>query len=502
LIEQLQNKLKSAVSFPSPPAVAQHIIELAGDPDIDVLRLATAIAKDPGLTAKVLRVANSPLYSKRRKSDNLRQALVVLGLNAATTLALSFSFVGTYKGVKSKGIDYTRFWRRAILCSSAARAFGAFQHEISLDDIFLAGLLQDIAVIAIDRVEPDFYRDLPKAATHAEFVAYERQRLGADHAALGAWLLQHWKLAESLCRTVAMSHAPSEIASGSSSVTAARCVALASECVECLLASHAPMDLAELSVHARDWLGIGPAALTDTVARIVAEVPEIERLFDISLLDAEASNAMLDQARELLMIRNLQAIEQVSTLQQTTDYFQTRTAELEDIHRRDPLTGVFNRRHMDQVLEQEFRCAVENTWPLSVVFADLDRFKQVNDTHGHPAGDTVLIAAAKLIVDVVRDTDCVARYGGEEFVIILPGLAAEAAQIVCERLLERFRSTPHTLAAGPIFVTASLGLATYSASTPFRSVAELIEAADRCVYVAKNAGRDQLHCYNPVPRTA
>jgi HD-like signal output (HDOD) protein len=84
VIERLKNLLKLTVNFPSPPAIAQQIIDLASDPDIDVMKVAAVIAKDPVLAAKVLRVANSPLYSKKRKSDNLRQALVVLGLNART----------------------------------------------------------------------------------------------------------------------------------------------------------------------------------------------------------------------------------------------------------------------------------------------------------------------------------------------------------------------------------------------------------------------------------
>ena len=161
--------------------------------------MASTISKDPGLTVKILRVANSPLYAKRRKSENLRQALVALGLNAATTLALSFSLVSSYNGGKGSGINYTRYWRRAILSASAARTFGALGGVQVLEDIFLAALLQDIAVLAIDRVQADFYRGLPPDCTHAEIVAHEMQSLGSDHAALGGWLLRHWKLPEALC---------------------------------------------------------------------------------------------------------------------------------------------------------------------------------------------------------------------------------------------------------------------------------------------------------------
>ena len=176
------------------------------------------------------------------------------------------------------------------------------------------------------------------------------------------------------------------------------------------------MDLSALSKRAEKWLGIGSEALAETMAKIVAEIPEIERLFDTSLLDADTAASMIEQARELLLMRNLQAIEQVNSLQQWAEYFQSRATEFEDKHRRDPLTGVFNRGHLDQELQKEFQASISGGWPLSIVFADLDRFKQVNDTYGHRAGDTVLIATAKLILEVVRDTDVVARYGGEEFV--------------------------------------------------------------------------------------
>jgi diguanylate cyclase (GGDEF)-like protein len=233
------------------------------------------------------------------------------------------------------------------------------------------------------------------------------------------------------------------------------------------------------------------------MATIVAEIPEIERLFDTTLLETEVANSVLEQAREVLTFRTMQTLEHMTTLEANSAEFEARTAELEHKHRRDPLTGVFNRGHLDEVLAKEFQSSVAGGWPLSIVFADLDRFKLVNDTYGHPAGDTVLVETAKLILEVTRDTDCVARYGGEEFVIVLPGLGADAADRVCERLLARLRATQHVLVGALIRATASLGRATHSTSTPFASVADLIAAADRCVYAAKKSGRDRLVSFNP-----
>jgi diguanylate cyclase (GGDEF)-like protein len=116
----------------------------------------------------------------------------------------------------------------------------------------------------------------------------------------------------------------------------------------------------------------------------------------------------------------------------------------------------------------------------------------VNDTYGHAAGDNVLATAARLIGSVVRETDYVGRYGGEEFLIVLPGVAADIASKVCQRLLTRLRTTYHMLPEAKILVTVSLGLATHTGAAPFGDANALIEAADQCVYAAKRAGRDRL----------
>jgi len=178
----------------------------------------------------------------------------------------------------------------------------------------------------------------------------------------------------------------------------------------------------------------------------VAQLPEVQRLFDETLLDDDACVAILEQARELLLIRNLQNIQQVGALQRMTEHFEARTAELENKHRRDALTGVFNRGHLDHVLDAEFRSAVAGGWPLSIVFADLDRFKQVNDTYGHRR-------RRGADCDGKHHSRCGARYGlrgslwRRGFIIILPGLGSDGAKKIGERLLARLRSAHHEVAA-------------------------------------------------------
>ena len=401
MIEPLKNKLRLASNFPSPPAIALQIVALASDPEIDVAKVASTISKDPGLTAKVLRVANSPLYANRRKSENLRQALVALGLNAATTLSLGFSLVTAYKGGKGAGI--TSDATGAARCSAPPRHAQSAQFKTCARwRIFFwrrfSRTLPCSPSIAFSPISIGRCRRMQRTPNFSSMKSCRSARITPT---LGHGCCGNGSFRNPLCATVEASHDPPRDGQSSALGTAARCVALGSACVELLLAPQNTVDdLQALATYAAESLGIGAEALAGAMTTIVAEIPEMERLFDTEIMDSESAATILDQARELLMFRNLQALDQMSTLEQASAQLEARTAALEDQQRRDGLTGVFNRRYLDEVLEREFQAAVAGGWPLSIVFADLDRFKDVNDTYGHPAGDEVLIGTARLFLEV------------------------------------------------------------------------------------------------------
>ncbi len=157
----------------------------------------------------------------------------------------------------------------------------------------------------------------------------------------------------------------------------------------------------------------------------------------------------------------------------------------------DQLTGLYNRRYMMNQLSLLMQRAAIGSKPLSIILADIDHFKKVNDTYGHEAGDHVLGEFAKRLSANVRPMDIVCRHGGEEFAVIMPETAGDVACVVAERARRAVAAEPFEVDGVPVSlsVTVSSGVATL---TPEDSVDSLIKRADAALYRAKSAGRNRV----------
>jgi len=158
---------------------------------------------------------------------------------------------------------------------------------------------------------------------------------------------------------------------------------------------------------------------------------------------------------------------------------------------RDPLTGLFNRRYMEETLERELRRAERTQRPLCVAMLDLDHFKEFNDTFGHEAGDVLLSELGRFLRTAIRSGDVACRYGGEEFFLIMPELAAQDVERRFDQIRDAVKRLHVTYRGQSIpGVTVSAGVATF----PEHGAAgdELIRIADAALYRAKGAGRDRL----------
>jgi diguanylate cyclase (GGDEF)-like protein len=168
-----------------------------------------------------------------------------------------------------------------------------------------------------------------------------------------------------------------------------------------------------------------------------------------------------------------------------------RYRELRALMMRDGLTGLLNHTTIKERLEQEVLRADRNGLPLSYIMIDIDHFKKVNDTYGHPTGDRVLKSLSQLFTQRLRRTDIIGRYGGEEFAIILPNTSINNALGVMEELRNSFENIRHRSNEEEFSVTFSCGIASFDR---FKTQSELNEAADKALYIAKREGRNQTIC--------
>lgn len=495
---QLLARLERCTNLPSPPVVALHVIELAQDPDVDIGKVSDVISTDPALAAKVLRVANSPIYALRRKTETLHQAITLLGLNGTMMLALSFSLASTMHDGGSPGFDYNHFWKRSLASATCARRLGVALRLRAKEELFLASLLQDIGMLVINKIDPKFYAELgPVQHDHAAISTCESTRLGADHAAIGAWILRKWGFPDYLLDAVGYSHASEIPGAPDEFHRLVRCVSLSGRLVDAIQRPTDQNNLQLIATQASEQLGIEEAPFREMMTQLNEDFTDAQAMFNTDLSDYSYSDSLMDSAKEMLMMMNLQTLQQADRLQETAEALESRTRELEERSRRDGLTGLYNRAYLDQRLAHEFSMASERDWSMTVMFVDLDHFKRVNDSYGHQAGDLVLQRAARALVEGTREDDIVARYGGEEFVIITPGHGENTARIIAERLVGSFRALRHAVSEGTeITVTVSIGLAVLGEGEHFASVEQIVEAADKALYAAKHGGRNRFVVYS------
>ena len=182
----------------------------------------------------------------------------------------------------------------------------------------------------------------------------------------------------------------------------------------------------------------------------------------------------------------------------STPWLQAVVDALCDLSSRDALTGLANRRQFELAITGEIDRVARAGESALVLMADIDHFKRVNDTHGHPAGDQVLKMVAAALQDCVRPMDTVARYGGEEFAIILPNCPTAFGQTVAERIRAKVERRPINVAPGiDVNVTISIGGA-FAPQWVRSSAALWVERADRQLYLAKTQGRNRV-CLEHAP---
>ena len=483
--------ISNCSELPSPPGISVKLINLAQRQDANFEDVEELVKLDPVISAKLLRLANSSFYARDRKIENIRQAISQFGLNGTLIIALTFSLIKKPKS-ESMGLDYNRYWLRSLAAGIICKKLSILCSAGAPESFYLAGLLQDIGILALATVKQSLYEyDSTQPLTHHELIVSEKDAIGIDHSEIGGWLLEKWQFPQLYVDATRTSHALKQKTAPSELPLLSACVAVSSYLAD--LWSLPVVELPpEIGPIITNQLELDDEAIRSLLTTAQSEIGEVAELFDLTSVDGAAIDTILSKAKESLTLRTLLSEQTLTETNSKIARLEEHNVKLERRLDYDELTGVYTRAFAYSTLNREFPVAVQQQSPIALVFVDLDDFKRINDQHGHSVGDKVLKLAAKSLKESTRESDIVARVGGEEFLIIMLNTGYLNASSVCERIVNQLARTYIQLDRDiELRLTASVGLSVHGEETQFSDFHSLIDSADMACYRAKNGGKNR-----------
>jgi two-component system cell cycle response regulator len=486
------DKVLNCQTLPSLPGVAMRVLELAQNRNVAAAEIAATIQADPALTAKVLRTVNSSFYGLSTPCPSIKRATSLLGINSVKSIVLGFSLVdSTKRAGLDRSFDMLSYWRRGVYSAAAARTIALTLRLFDPEEAFIGAMVQDIGVLAFAATLREDYDTVIASADqdHDAHSVAEIAAFSVDHMEVGALLAQKWRLPAQIIECIRWHHSPLQCSPAHEALV--KCVNAGKVAAAAL--DGATPDKRKLGAYVtlmRSGFGLESQAARELLIQINEGAAQLSKSMEIKTGAAADTSQLLSMAHEQLIV--------------TQEEIQREAVELrrsnQDLARQnvtDALTGAFNRAHFDREILSAWEVAKNTRSPLAILFSDADKFKAVNDTHGHQAGDAVLVELSKRMREALGELGIVCRYGGEEFAIIVPGADIARAEKIAELLRRKTCASPFTFTIDgskqlPLNVTISIGFASHdlAVENEFSSYEQLVHAADSGVYIAKQSGRN------------
>lgn len=505
--EQVLQAVLTSPTLPTLSPVASKLVSLSSREETTIGEIADLVSKDVSLSTKILKVVNSSFYNFPQKIGTIHQAVSILGTNAVRSLVLSFSFLSIEAASRKDGFNYAAFWEQSLAAAVSARLLMAKvrKSEENLEEVFIAGLLQNVGEMLMARAFPDATPRIRSAMKEQRpQTEVEREIIGVDHCGIGAVVFQSWGFPKNLWEPLLHHHSPAGYKGGDRNMEQLiKVVHLAGQLSE-IFSSEKPKELIEgLRTRATAMLRLSEQDINDIYDHVHEQVNssasyfglklETRPIFDI-LLQANAELSVLNMSYEQM---NRELVESKVRLEKLTRDLEEKNRMLEQLANVDGLTEVYNHRYFQDFLEREMARSRRFIRPLSLMLADIDHFKKFNDTYGHQVGDFILKEVCKVVGKALREHDLLARYGGEEFILVLPEIAEEDAVAAAERIRTLVEEHKFKDDRSSYSVTMSLGVATFHPGVQDCKKNELIGLADEALYEAKKKGRNRVQAYAP-----
>lgn len=484
---------------PTMPAGVALVVRAANDPFVALPDLARMIEREPSLTVSLLKLANSPAYATGREVRSVAQATTLLGARTIRNLAVACAVQAMKQRVATGAFDGKLFWEDSLRRGCAALVLARLAGYEEPSEAFTVGLIQDLGLLFIASSQSSLGSELQdlRAKPADERMRGEIDLAGKNHVEQFVFAARQWGLPGDLVDAVSQHHGDVPSSSDRRTQRLAQ-IARAADAIADITQTRAAGSTVVKARAVLEQLGSRtPLKLDGIVDQVAQEMAVQSKDLDLHISEQPSFESLMESANSAL-VRISDTYEELTrkleTLLQEKEELAKKLAASNAALRRlattDPLTGVGNRRAFGEMAEVALAELAQGGRPMCVVTLDIDRFKSVNDTYGHAAGDDVLVAVAERLSRFVRAGDYIGRLGGEEFGVLLPKCEAKDGKAVAERLRYALRSLPIRCRDGTTLqVTASFGGVTLTQPT---KLDDALRVADEAMYASKEGGRDRV----------
>ncbi len=485
-------------NLPSLPAVAAKVLELTSDPDVKMTELASQITMDQALSAKVLRTVNSSFYGLRKRCSSIEKALIMLGLGPVKSLVLGFSLVSAFEGKEGDTFDYADYWKRGLDTAIAAKIIAdtkSFAEDT--DECFLAGLLQDIGMIAMYRSMKQQYCDVVQSVNgdHSNLARAELKEFELQHAGVGASIAEKWKLPPEIAVPINYHERPTACPSDYSKV--ARCIALGNLIHAVLSAENPTEALRNAYARGQTWLDLSDSEIDEIVVQTGEASREMAKVLEVDVGKQESPEDILTRAdRRLIAMTRDHEIESYSAKEVGSMAEGTQAI--------DPMTGVLNREGFKHAIRQVYSTVKPGEVDITVIQVSLAGLDEVNKTLGQESHDDIVIGTSVILLKLFEPMGgAICRLSTHDFGVVLPEVdrptASRAATGFTEQFMESMKRWIPDVPEVDQLVRVHIGLATLDESTAmlFVSPEKLVLASTKAVKAAQVSPTSAIRSFVP-----
>ncbi len=476
--------------LPSLPSVAQRMLEIAQQDEPDYRDLCQAIRSDPAISGRVLKTVNSALFALRPKIESIEDAVPRLGISMIRTLILGFH-LSTWKANSRDGHEIFRSIWRSCLTQAVIAELLAEKTNLDASACFTGGMLQDIGVLAmVNEIGDDYVSQVLQSCDRSDMIEVEKRCFGFTHVDVSAEVLQRWNMGRDFIDAINRHHLPTGNSGSSSENVFAAILQAASLGAAALAASRSLADVDDAFTAWMRFLnchfGFNPCDAKDVISEIEERVTEYSVIFNFDISDSTSCGRVVERANDLLADIALESQLKMVAIQRS---MQSKSIDdpIKDAVYRDYLSGLYNRRFLNESLNTHLDSWVNNRKPIAVLYMDVDKFKSINDSCGHSTGDLAIKHVADWLRKCTRENDYVFRLGGDEFLVVMQIKEKHYKSVAC-----RLASDLPDLEcpAGTIPISLSIGGVYYLPKRGDKALDPqvLIDQADKQMYAAKNAG--------------